>query len=100
MPIVFCKNINRKIPAETGESLLCVLEREGVQVYRWPRNYKIPLFSTWFDASFVEVKEGMENLSEKNGRERKRLRHKPENYRLASHCYVCGDVTIITKPKQ
>jgi len=79
---------------------LAALQREGVQVYRCPRNYKIPLLSNWFDASFVEVKQSMDNLSDKNGRERKRLKHKPENYRLASQCYVHGDVTIVTQPKE
>ena len=53
MPVVFCENINRKLPAEPGENLLNVLEREGVEVYRWPRNYKLPFLSNWFDASFV-----------------------------------------------
>ena len=98
MPVIFCENINRKIPAELGENLLDVLEREGVEVYHWPRNYKVPFLSNWFDASYVEVTQGMENLSDKNGRERKRLRYKPENYRLASQCHLHGDVTIATQP--
>lgn len=98
MPVVFCENINRKLPAETGELLLDVLEREGVEVYHFPRNYKLPFLSNWFDASFVEVKQGMGNLSETSGRERKRLKQKPENFRLASQCHVRGDVTIVTKP--
>ena len=98
MPVVFCENINRKIPASEGENLLDVLEREGVEVYRWPRGYKIPFISNWFDSSFVEVKEGMGNLSDQSGRERKRLRYKPSNFRLASQCHVRGDITIQTQP--
>lgn len=98
MPIVFCENINRKIPVGVGENLLDVLEREGIEVYHWPRNYKLPFISNWFDASFVEVTRGMENLSDRSGRERKRLKHKPGNYRLASQCHVRGDVTIATQP--
>src|SRR3989338_1374696 len=39
MPVIFCENINRKIPADPGENLLRALEREGVQVYRWPLGY-------------------------------------------------------------
>ena len=99
MPTVFCENINRKLPAEPGENLLEVLEREGVQVYRWPLNYKLPILSKIFDASLIEVKEGMDNLSEKTGRERKRMKFKPKNCRLASQCYVHGDVTIVTQPQ-
>ena len=98
MPTVFCENINRKLAAEPGENLLNVLEREGVRVYRWPRNDKIPFLSGWFDASFVAITRGMENLSDRSGRERKRLKFKPANYRLASQCHVHGDVAIATRP--
>ncbi len=98
MPTIFCENINRKIPAEPGENLLDVLEREGVQVYRWPCNYKFPFFSNWFDTSYVKVTQGIENLSDKSGRERKQLKLKPDGYRLASQCHVHGDVTIVTQP--
>ena len=100
MPTVFCENINRKIPAVPGENLLEVLEREGVEVYRWPRNYRFPLLSDWFDASYVEVTGGMDQLSDRSGRERKRLKHRPQNYRLASQCHVHGDVTIVTQPTE
>jgi ferredoxin len=98
MPVVFCENINRKIPAERGENLLDVLQREGVEVYRWPRGYKLPFISNWFDASYVDVIQGMDNLSDRSGRERKRLKYKPPGYRLASQCHIHGDVTIVTQP--
>jgi ferredoxin len=47
----------------------------------------------------VEVAEGMENLSPKTDFELRRLKKKPENYRLACQTLVNGSVTIITKPK-
>jgi ferredoxin len=47
----------------------------------------------------VEVAEGMENLSPKTDFEQRRLKKKPENYRLACQTLVNGSVTIITKPK-
>lgn len=47
----------------------------------------------------VEVTEGMENLSPKTDFEERRLKKKPDNYRLACQTMVNGSVKIITKPK-
>jgi ferredoxin len=47
----------------------------------------------------VEVTQGMENLSPKTDFENRRLKRKPDNYRLACQTMVNGPVTIITKPK-
>ena len=46
----------------------------------------------------VEVEEGMENLSEKTDFENRKLKRKPEGYRLACQTVVNGSVTIKTKP--
>ncbi len=47
----------------------------------------------------VEIAEGMENLSSKTDFEERRLKKKPNNYRLACQTIVNGSVTVITKPK-
>ena len=47
----------------------------------------------------VEIAEGMENLSPKTDFEQRRLKKKPNNYRLACQTIVNGSVTVITKPK-
>ncbi|MBV9464448.1 MAG: hypothetical protein JO317_09485, partial [Verrucomicrobiae bacterium] len=52
----------------------------------------------WHDSSFIDVVEGMENLSVPNGRERHRLKHRCPTYRLASEAHVYGDVVIKTQP--
>jgi ferredoxin len=46
----------------------------------------------------VEVIEGMENLSPKTDVEKRKLRKKPESYRLACQTLVNGPVSINTKP--
>ena len=46
----------------------------------------------------VEVVSGMENLSEKTDFEKRKLKKKPESYRLACQTLVNGPVTIKTKP--
>jgi ferredoxin len=47
----------------------------------------------------VEVVEGLENLSAKTDFEKRKLRKKPDNYRLACQAMVNGPVSIKTKPK-
>jgi ferredoxin len=46
----------------------------------------------------VEVEAGMENLSPKTDVEKRKLRKKPDSYRLACQTLVNGPVTVITKP--
>jgi ferredoxin len=46
----------------------------------------------------VEIVEGMENLSEKTAFEQKKLKRKPDNYRLACQTLVNGAVSVNTKP--
>ena len=47
----------------------------------------------------VEIVEGMENLSPKTNFELRKLKKKPDNYRLACQATVNGSVTVNTKPK-
>jgi ferredoxin len=47
----------------------------------------------------VEILEGMENLSPKTDFEQRRLKKKPENYRLACQTLVNGPISVQTKPK-
>lgn len=46
----------------------------------------------------VEVSEGMEYLSPRTEVENRKLKKKPENYRLACQSLVHGPVSVITKP--
>ncbi|PSB11271.1 iron ABC transporter substrate-binding protein [Pleurocapsa sp. CCALA 161] len=47
----------------------------------------------------VEIADGMENLSPKTDFEQRKLKKKPNNYRLACQTIVNGSVKVITKPK-
>ena len=46
----------------------------------------------------VEIVEGMENLSPKTDFEKRRLKKKPDSYRLACQTLVNGSVSVKTKP--
>ena len=47
----------------------------------------------------VEIVEGMENLSPRTAFEERKLKKKPDNYRLACQATVNGSVSVVTKPK-
>ncbi|AFY71112.1 ferredoxin [Thalassoporum mexicanum PCC 7367] len=46
----------------------------------------------------VEINEGMEHLSPRTNAEDRKLKRKPDNYRLACQTMVNGDVSVTTKP--
>lgn len=46
----------------------------------------------------VEIVEGMENLSPRTEVENRKLKKKPQNYRLACQTLVNGPVIVATKP--
>jgi ferredoxin len=46
----------------------------------------------------VQIDEGMENLSERTNAENRKLKRKPDNYRLACQTLVNGDIAVTTKP--
>lgn len=46
----------------------------------------------------VDIVEGMENLSPKTDFEQRKLKKKPDTYRLACQTLVNGPVTVKTKP--
>ncbi|MBD2579020.1 2Fe-2S iron-sulfur cluster-binding protein [Oscillatoria sp. FACHB-1406] len=47
----------------------------------------------------VEIVEGAENLSERTEFEQRKLKKKPETYRLACQTLVNGPIAVKTKPK-
>jgi ferredoxin len=47
----------------------------------------------------VEIVEGMENLSPRTDAEERKLRKKPDTYRLSCQAQVNGPVTVRTKPQ-
>jgi ferredoxin len=46
----------------------------------------------------VQIVEGIENLSPRTDVENRKLKKKPENYRLACQTLVNGPVSVVTKP--
>ncbi|USR91198.1 (2Fe-2S)-binding protein [Phormidium yuhuli AB48] len=70
---------------------------------------KVDVYKTWGKLTncggygqcgtcIVDVIEGMENLSPPTETEKRKLRKKPDSYRLACQVQVNGEVSIKTKP--
>ena len=102
MATVFCENLNRKISiSDSGVNLRASLMAEGVQVYRWPRNY-VPLNCGGrglCGTCVVQMIAGGENLSAVTGRELAKLGvNLDDGRRLSCQCLVSGNVTIRVRP--
>jgi ferredoxin len=48
----------------------------------------------------VEIVEGMQNLSAPTETEKRKLKKRPDSYRLACQTVVNGDVSVRTKPQK
>jgi ferredoxin len=89
---------NKEIIAADGANLRLKAMQNGIDIYT--------LFGKMTNCGgygqcgtcIVEVIEGIENLSPRTDVENRKLKKKPENYRLACQTLVNGPVSIATKP--
>ncbi len=89
---------NREVIAADGANLRLKALENGIDIYT--------LFGKMTNCGgygqcgtcIVDIEEGMENLSERTEVENRRLKKKPDSYRLACQTLVNGDVSVKTKP--
>jgi len=95
--ITFVKE-NKEIIAADGANLREKALQNGVDIY----TLKGKLINCGgygqCATCIVEIVEGVENLSEKTDFEKRRLKKKPDNYRLACQTLVNGAISVKTKP--
>lgn len=89
----------KEIVTALGGNLREKALQNGVDIYRW--RGKLTNCSGYGQCGtcIVEIVEGAENLSPKTPFEERRLKKKPDNYRLACQTLVNGPVSVVTKPK-
>lgn len=91
-------NENQNVIAANGANLREKALQNGVDLY----TFKGKLINCGgygqCGTCLVEIIEGMENLSPKTDFEKRKLKRKPDNYRLACQTLVNGPVTVGTKP--
>ncbi len=95
--ITFVKE-DKQVIAAHGANLRAKAVENGIDLY----TFKGKLMSCGgygqCGTCVVEIVRGMENLSEKTDFENRKLKRKPDSYRLACQTMVNGPVSVKTKP--
>jgi len=98
MTITFIKE-NKEVVAATGANLREKALQNGVDIYKL-RGKLINCGGYGQCATcIVEIVSGLENLSLKTDFEERKLKKKPDNYRLACQTLVNGPISVNTKPQ-
>lgn len=89
---------NKEVIAADGANLREKALQNKIDIYKW--RGKLTNCGGYGQCAtcVVEIVEGMENLSPKTDFEIRKLKKKPENYRLACQTLVNGPISVNTKP--
>ncbi|MCT7948564.1 (2Fe-2S)-binding protein [Ancylothrix sp. C2] len=97
MTIKFVKE-NREVVVANGANLRIKAIENGVDIYTLTGKMMNCGGYGQCGTCIVEIVEGMENLSPRTDFEDRKLKKKPQNYRLACQTVVNGPVIVKTKP--
>jgi len=89
---------NREVIAAQGANLRFKALENGIDIYTLMGKMMNCGGYGQCGTCVVEVVEGMENLSPKTDVEKRKLKKKPDSYRLACQTLVNGSVSVKTKP--
>ncbi|MGV0023851.1 2Fe-2S iron-sulfur cluster-binding protein [Phormidesmis priestleyi] len=89
---------NKEVMATDGANLRIKAIEHGIDLYTFKGKLVNCGGYGQCGTCVVEVVEGMENLSPRTEFETRKLKKKPENYRLACQATVHGRVSVKTKP--
>jgi len=98
MPTIRFLKENKDVVAADGANLREKAMQNGVYIYRFRGKLINCGGYGQCGTCVVEIVEGMENLSPKTEFENRKLKKKPDNYRLACQTIVNGEVSVNTKP--
>ncbi|MBD2043226.1 2Fe-2S iron-sulfur cluster-binding protein [Microcoleus sp. FACHB-672] len=89
---------NKEVVAADGANLRLKALENGIDLYKtWGKMMNCGGYGQC-GTCLVEIVEGMENVSPRTEVENRKLKKKPETYRLACQTLVNGPVTVKTKP--
>ncbi|MBE9100177.1 2Fe-2S iron-sulfur cluster-binding protein [Vacuolonema iberomarrocanum] len=91
-------NEDREVVTADGANLRLKAIENGVDIYKFVGKMMNCGGYGQCGTCIVEIVEGMENLSPLTEVEKRKLKNKPDNYRLACQTLVNGPVTVKTKP--
>ena len=89
---------NKEVIAADGANLRLKAMQNGIDIYTLIGKMTNCNGNGQCGTCIVEIVEGIENLSERTDVENRKLKKKPENYRLACQTLVNGPVSVVTKP--
>lgn len=89
---------NREVVAADGANLRLKALDNSVEIYKFMGKMTNCGGYGQCGTCIVEVVEGLENLSPRTEAENRKLKKKPENYRLACQALVNGPISVVTKP--
>ncbi len=89
---------NQEVVAADGANLREKMLQNGIDLYTFTGKMMNCGGYGQCGTCIVEIVEGMENLSPRTEVENRKLKKKPQNYRLACQTLVNGPVIVATKP--
>jgi ferredoxin len=95
--ITFVKE-NKEVIAADGANLREKALQNGIDLYTFTAKLMNCGGNGQCATCVVEIVSGLENLSPKTDFEQRKLKKKPENYRLACQTLVNGPISVKTKP--
>lgn len=98
MPDIKFVKEDREVVAADGANLRLKALENGIDIYKFVGKMMNCGGYGQCGTCIVEVVEGMENLSPRTDVENRKLKKKPDSYRLACQTLVNGPVSIKTKP--
>lgn len=98
MPDIKFVKEDREVVAADGANLRLKALENGIDIYKFVGKMMNCGGYGQCGTCIVEVVEGMENLSPRTDVENRKLKKKPDSYRLACQTLVNGPVSIQTKP--
>ncbi len=98
MPTIKFVNEDKQVVAADGANLRFKALENDVDIYKFMGKLTNCGGYGQCATCVVEIVEGMENLTPKTAFEERKLKRKPENYRLACQALVNGPVSVKTKP--
>jgi ferredoxin len=89
---------NKEVIAADGANLRLKAMQNNIDIYKFIGKMTNCGGGGNCGTCIVEIVEGIENLSPRTDTEKRILKKKPENYRLACQTVVNGAVSVVTKP--
>ena len=98
MPTINFVNEDKSVTVAEGKNLRQAALENGVDIYKLVAKMMNCGGAGQCGTCIVDVTEGSDRLSDRTTPEERKLKRKPDTYRLACQTKVMGDISVKTKP--